>query len=105
MGVSPLSLFGHAVTQIKAIAWVNGRVRLLDQTRLPQEEVYLDIGNYRELAQAIREMKVRGAPALGVAGAYALALAAQALNASSRQEFLARLGAVAEEVATTRPTA
>ena len=58
------------------IEWLGNRVRLLDQTKLPREEVFLETDDYREIASAIRELKIRGAPAIGVAGAYAIALGA-----------------------------
>ena len=69
---------------MEIIDWHNGRIRLLDQTRLPQEELYLDITDVAGLAAAIREMRVRGAPALGVAAAYGLALAASASDIIGR---------------------
>ena len=53
---------------VKAIEWVNGRVSLLDQTRLPHQEVYLELEDYLQMAAAIREMRVRGAPLIGIAG-------------------------------------
>lgn len=56
------------------IEWLeDGRVRYLDQTRLPRDEAWLETLDYRELARAIREMKVRGAPLIGITAAYALA--------------------------------
>jgi len=90
---------------MRPIEWHHGRVRLLDQTRLPHQEVYLDIADYRELAQAIKELKVRGAPALGVAAAYGLALAARGIAATSREDLLKAVEAAARELAATRPTA
>ena len=61
-----------------AIEWLGDRVRIIDQTRLPEEEVYLELGNYLDIASAIKELKIRGAPAIGVAGAYAVAMGALA---------------------------
>ena len=89
----------------KALEWLGDRLRLLDQTRLPQEEVYLELRSYREVAAAIRGMKVRGAPAIGVAAAYGLALAAQQIEARSKEEFLPKLEAASQILASTRPTA
>ena len=51
---------------IKAIEWLGDRVRILDQTKLPQEEVYLELADYQDIASAIVELKIRGAPAIGV---------------------------------------
>ncbi len=89
----------------QAIEWLGDRVRLLDQTRLPGEEAYLDLKSYREVAAAIKEMRVRGAPAIGVAAAYGLALAAQQIEARSKEEFLQKLEATSQILASTRPTA
>ena len=90
---------------IKAIEWANGRVRLLDQTRLPHQEAYLELDDHRQMAAAIREMRVRGAPLIGIAAAYGMALAARHIETSSMQHFLAQLRPIAEALAATRPTA
>ncbi len=90
---------------LEIIAWNDGKVRLLDQTRLPEEEAYLEIGDVTDLAAAIREMRIRGAPALGVAAAYGLALAAAAGPATSFDGLLEDLRRAAEVLAATRPTA
>jgi methylthioribose-1-phosphate isomerase len=82
--------------EIDVISWNAGNIRLLDQTRLPFEEVYLDIDTVEALAKAIREMRIRGAPALGVAAGYGLALAA------ARRESLEK---AANLLKATRPTA
>jgi methylthioribose-1-phosphate isomerase len=60
--------------QIETIKWVSGAVRIIDQTRLPLQLVYLDCRDVETLAQAIEELKVRGAPAIGVAAAYGVVL-------------------------------
>jgi methylthioribose-1-phosphate isomerase len=80
-------------------------VRFIDQTRLPREEVYWETSDYRELAEAIREMKVRGAPLIGITAAYALALAARATGDVEKDELMSRLRTVAAELRATRPTA
>ena len=90
---------------MRPIEWRDGRVRLLDQTRLPQQEVWLEIDDHRQIATAIAEMQVRGAPLIGIAAAYGLALAAQSIEAADRGDFLAQLQAVAQSLAATRPTA
>jgi len=89
----------------KVIEWVSGKVRIIDQTMLPQEEVYLDLAGYRDMASAIREMRIRGAPAIGVAAAYGVALGAQEIEAGSTDEFLSSLRSVSDTLAATRPTA
>ncbi len=90
---------------MKAIEWVSGKVRIIDQTRLPWEEVFLELSDYREVAAAIKEMKVRGAPAIGIAAAYGMVLGAQGIEATSKEEFVAKLRPVSETLAATRPTA
>jgi len=90
---------------MKAIEWVQGKIRLLDQTRLPWDEVFLELSDYRELLQAIKEMRIRGAPGIGIAAAYGMALGAQGIEAKSKEEFLKELDSVAQTLAATRPTA
>ena len=90
---------------MKAIEWLGNRVRILDQTRLPREEVYLELSRYQDIASAITELKIRGAPAIGVAGAYGIALGALEIKAESRADFLERLRAISQTIADTRPTA
>src|SRR3990170_1853755 len=88
------------------IEWLpGGSVRLIDQTRLPREEVYVETADYRDLARAIREMQVRGAPLIGITAAYALALAARQAAASEKAALMARLREAAAELRATRPTA
>ncbi|MGB6896210.1 MAG: S-methyl-5-thioribose-1-phosphate isomerase [Dehalococcoidia bacterium] len=88
------------------IAWTNeGRLRLLDQTRLPGEEVYLALDDHRQVAEAIRAMRVRGAPAIGVAAAYGLALAGRASPAGDLDALMADLQEAARELGEARPTA
>jgi methylthioribose-1-phosphate isomerase len=90
---------------MKAIEWLGDRVRILDQTRLPRKEVYLKLARYQDVASAIKELKIRGAPAIGVAGAYGVALGALEIKASSRADFLKKLRAISQTLAGTRPTA
>jgi len=87
------------------IEWLDGKVRILDQTRLPLEETFMEISTYQEMAQAIRDMKVRGAPLIGIAAAYGIAMGAQSIQTSSKTEFMARFQHIAQELASTRPTA
>jgi methylthioribose-1-phosphate isomerase len=90
---------------MKAIEWLGDRVRALDQTRLPQREVYLELSCYQDIASAIAELKIRGAPAIGVAGAYGIALGALKIKVKSRDDFLQRLKTVTQTITSTRPTA
>ena len=93
------------MSEIRPIRWADDRLLLLDQTRLPAEEVTVEVTGYEAAAAAIREMRVRGAPAIGVTAAYAMAMAAQDIDAADRQEFLARLEQAAGLLRIARPTA
>lgn len=87
------------------VEWLGDRVRMIDQTRLPLEEVYLEMTDYRDVAVAITELKIRGAPAIGIAGAYAVVLGALKIDSVARDGFLEELRDVIRDVAATRPTA
>jgi methylthioribose-1-phosphate isomerase len=89
----------------KTVWWEDGAVCLLDQTLLPFETVVLRCTTVAQVAQAIRTMQVRGAPAIGVTAAYGLALAAQQHPALCVSDLQAEIERVAAELATTRPTA
>ena len=93
------------MSEIRPIQWANGTLRLLDQTRLPSEEVTLEVHGYLEAIDAIKEMRVRGAPAIGVTAAYAVAMAARELDISDRDTFLRRLEKAGAEIKAARPTA
>ncbi|MEW5961351.1 MAG: S-methyl-5-thioribose-1-phosphate isomerase [Chloroflexota bacterium] len=89
----------------RSIEWRDGRLRLLDQRRLPHETVYLDYTDYREVATAIREMVIRGAPAIGAAAAYGLALAARSSRAGDVDALRVELRTAADVLRQARPTA
>ena len=90
---------------IQPIEWLGNRVKILDQTRLPQEETYLELSSYQDIASAIAQLKIRGAPAIGIVGAYALALGALKIESSSNDDFLKKFRQVSQTIASTRPTA
>ncbi|HWP45903.1 MAG TPA: S-methyl-5-thioribose-1-phosphate isomerase [Candidatus Limnocylindrales bacterium] len=90
---------------IQTIEWINNKVVMIDQTRLPMEEVYREYDNYKDVAQAIKNMVIRGAPAIGVAAAMGIALGAQSISADSYEEFSIKMKEILEEMAKTRPTA
>jgi methylthioribose-1-phosphate isomerase len=90
---------------IPTVEWKNGAVRLLDQSRLPARVRFLNCRNYKAVASAIRELKVRGAPAIGVTAAMGVALGAQAVRATTYDTFSKAVGAICDELAATRPTA
>lgn len=85
------------------ITYLDGAVELIDQTRLPHEVVTLTISDYLQLADAIREMKIRGAPAIGIAAAYGVVLGIQAVTDES--ELDQHFEKVIETLKKTRPTA
>jgi methylthioribose-1-phosphate isomerase len=90
---------------IKTLEWTDTGVRFIDQTKLPTEEVYVTCKNYEEVADAIRTMIVRGAPAIGVAAAMGVALGARQSNATTLPEFEHQLDIICNVLAGTRPTA
>lgn len=90
---------------IRTLEWTPEGVRFIDQTRLPTEEVYVTCRSYQEVGKAIREMVVRGAPALGVAAAMGVALGIQQSNAKDLDSLRADFEQIARTIADTRPTA
>jgi methylthioribose-1-phosphate isomerase len=90
---------------IPTVEWKKGAVRLLDQSRLPETVKFVTCRDYKAVASAIRELKVRGAPAIGVTAAMGVALGAQAVKARSYEDFARAVGKICDELAATRPTA
>jgi len=90
---------------LQPVAWVAGRIRLIDQTALPARLTYVELADWRAVAEAIRTMVVRGAPAIGCTAALGMALGARSLIADSRETFLERLDEMAETFRSSRPTA
>jgi methylthioribose-1-phosphate isomerase len=87
---------------VKTIEWKGNRVVMLDQTRLPHKEVYRACRDYKQVAHAIREMVIRGAPAIGVAAAMGVALG---VRKTSEKNFDRELERILLTLAKTRPTA
>lgn len=92
---------------LETIRWREGRVRILEQTLLPERELYLDLGSVDDVIDAVRRLAVRGAPAIGVAGALGVALAAAqaAAESSAIDGFMQQVDAEAKRLAAARPTA
>ncbi len=90
---------------VPTVEWKAGAVRLLDQSRLPTAVEFLDCRDYRAVAQAIRELKVRGAPAIGVTAAMGVALGAQTVTASDYEAFTKAVEEICDHLAAARPTA
>jgi len=89
----------------RTIEWRDNKVVMIDQTRLPGEEVYNEYADYRSVAEAIRGMVVRGAPAIGVAAAMGIALGGREIIADTFDSFFQQLNNVCDVMARTRPTA
>jgi methylthioribose-1-phosphate isomerase len=90
---------------MRTIEWDSGTVRMIDQRLLPHEYVEVAFTDYREVARAIKEMYVRGAPAIGAAAAYGIALAAVHSQAQDRPRLVEDVRQAADVLQATRPTA
>ncbi len=89
----------------KTVEWKDGAVRLIDQTKLPTEVAYLDCKDVEHVAEAIKTLVVRGAPAIGITAAYGVALAARLIQAQGFDSFYEKLLEDCAQLAATRPTA
>jgi methylthioribose-1-phosphate isomerase len=69
---------------MEPIEWLDGKIGIIDQSRLPHQEVRLELACYDEVAEAIKTLRIRGAPLIGIAGAYGLALCARRLRPGQR---------------------
>ncbi|RXT04837.1 S-methyl-5-thioribose-1-phosphate isomerase [Ammoniphilus sp. CFH 90114] len=90
---------------VHSIRWEEDRVLLLDQTKLPLEVVFEDVYTIEQMWNAIRALKVRGAPAIGISAAYGMYLGARDIEAADSSDFLIKLREKREYLATSRPTA
>jgi methylthioribose-1-phosphate isomerase len=91
---------------MRTIEWdPRGTVKMIDQRKLPLEFIVVEFDDYHDVAKAIKEMYIRGAPAIGAAAAFGLALAARQSPAADRQALLADLETAADVIRATRPTA
>ena len=87
------------------VRWAGDRLLLLDQTRLPREELTREFARWEDVAEAIRTLVVRGAPAIGVTAAFGVALAARQSRATTFDSLLADIETAIKGLAATRPTA
>jgi methylthioribose-1-phosphate isomerase len=90
---------------LTTIEWKNNEVIMIDQTKLPNELVYVKFTDYNDVAEAIRTLVVRGAPAIGVSGAFGMALAGLQSKAETKEELLSDLENAQKILFMTRPTA
>lgn len=91
--------------RVRPLLWNGDSLRVLDQRVLPHRQEYLDCREYTQVVEAIKTLVVRGAPAIGIAGAYGVVLAAHAVTANDGAEALARIAAPLQELEHARPTA
>jgi len=89
----------------RTIEYVDGKVRLINQLKLPSKLEYIETSDWKRVAEAIKKMEIRGAPAIGVAAAMALALAVHEIRTENLSEAFSYLKSVADALISTRPTA
>ena len=92
-------------SSLRTVEWKNNKLVMIDQTKLPNELVFLEFSDYKEVANAIRTLVVRGAPAIGVSGAFGLALAALQSLVTTKEELINDLEHAKKILFETRPTA
>jgi methylthioribose-1-phosphate isomerase len=90
---------------MRTIQWKNGIVVTIDQAVLPLKEVWIELKTCQQVASALKEMKIRGAPLIGVAAAYSIALTAYNSKANKKEDFMRELEDAAVIIKNTRPTA
>ena len=90
---------------IEAITWAQDHIRILDQTQLPEKEVYLECRTLEDIAGAIKRLSIRGAPAIGITAAMGLAFLAGRISTSSKEDFTAHVEKISMHLLGTRPTA
>jgi methylthioribose-1-phosphate isomerase len=91
--------------KLRSVKWKNGKVLMIDQTKIPDKLTYVSCRTYQDVADAIKTMVVRGAPAIGVAAAMGLGLVAFHSKAKTKTTFLKELESAASKLSDTRPTA
>lgn len=89
----------------RTITWLGDSIEIIDQTLLPQQEVYITLKDPNDLFEAIKKLRIRGAPAIGVAAAMGIALGAKQIKYSDKGKFMTRLKEIADLLASSRPTA
>lgn len=90
---------------IKTIEWLGDSVRLIDQRKLPLKKVFVRCQSYQSVAFAIKSMQIRGAPAIGVAAAFGIALGGLKIKTENNEKFVSEIKKISDVIAKTRPTA
>jgi len=90
---------------LRTVEWKDNKVIMIDQTKLPNKLVFVEYDDFNQVAEAIRNLVVRGAPAIGVSGAFGLALAALQSRATTKDELISDLEKARKILFATRPTA
>lgn len=93
------------MSSFRTIYWKDNKVVMIDQTRLPNEEIYLEFETYEQVADAIKTMIIRGAPAIGVAAAMGIALGALNVKTDDWGKFVDEVNKITDVITATRPTA
>src|SRR3989344_6898150 len=92
-------------SSLKTLEWKDNKLVMIDQTKLPNELIFVEFTDYNEVANAIRTLVVRGAPAIGISGAFGMALAALQSKATTKEELIEDLEKARKILFETRPTA
>ena len=92
-------------SSLRTVEWKNNRVVMIDQTKLPNELIFVEYDDFNQVANAIKTLIVRGAPAIGVSGAFGLALAVLQSKATTKDDLVSDLEEAKKILFATRPTA
>ena len=95
----------HIDSSLRTVEWKDNKVIMIDQTKLPNDLIFVEYSDYNQVADAIRTLVVRGAPAIGVSGAFGLALASLQSTATTKDELISDLEKAKKILFETRPTA
>jgi len=90
---------------LKTIEWVDNKVKMIDQTKLPTKLEFVEFSDYHQVADAIKNLVVRGAPAIGISAAFGMALAVLQSNATTKDDLIKNLEEAKKILISTRPTA
>jgi len=92
-------------SSLRTVEWKDNKVVMIDQTKLPNKLEFVEYDDFNQIADAIKTMVVRGAPAIGVSGAFGLALAVLQSKATTKDELISDLEKAKQILFETRPTA